>query len=45
MGEGALEFLIGHFNLFGFDGQNWMLIVAGLVAAFVIFVWNTRDRF
>jgi hypothetical protein len=44
MGEGAVEFLIAHFDLLGFDGQNWMLIVAGLVAASALFVWMTRDR-
>jgi H+/gluconate symporter-like permease len=43
-GGAAVEFLIAHFNLFGFDGQNWMLIVAGLIAAFVLFAWKTRDR-
>jgi hypothetical protein len=24
--------------------QNWMLIVVGMIAAFVLFVWKTRDR-
>jgi hypothetical protein len=43
-GSGAVEFLIGHFNLLGFEGQNWMLIVAGLIAAFILFVVTTRDR-
>jgi hypothetical protein len=41
---GAVQFLIEHFTILGFEVQNWMLIVIGLVAAFVIFVWKTRDR-
>jgi hypothetical protein len=44
MGAGALEFLVEHFTFLGFEGQNWMLIVVGLIAAFVFFVWKTRDR-
>jgi len=39
-----LDFLIAHFNFLGFEGQNWMLIVAGLIAAFILFVLKTRDR-
>jgi hypothetical protein len=43
-GAKAVEFLIQEFSLFGFEGQNWMLIVVFLVAAFVTFVWRTRDK-
>ena len=39
-----MQFLIEHFTFLGFEGQNWMLIVVGLIAAFIFFVWNTRDR-
>jgi H+/gluconate symporter-like permease len=44
LGAGAVQFLIEHFTLLGFEGQNWMLIMITLVAAFVFFVWKTRDR-
>jgi hypothetical protein len=39
-----VQFLIEHFTLLGFEVQNWMLIVIGMIAAFVLFVWKTRDR-
>jgi H+/gluconate symporter-like permease len=39
-----VQFLIGHFNFLGFEGQNWMIIVIGLIAAFIIFVSKTRNR-
>jgi hypothetical protein len=44
MGAGVVQFLIGHFTFLGFEGQNWMLIVVGLIAAYIFFVWTTRDR-
>jgi hypothetical protein len=44
MGAGVAQFLVGHFTFLGFEGQNWMLVVAGLIAAFVFYVWKTRDR-
>jgi hypothetical protein len=44
MGAGVAQFLVGHFAILGFEGQNWMLVVAGLIAAFVFYVWKTRDR-
>jgi len=37
-------FLVEHFTLMGFEGQNWMPIVAGLVAAYIFFIWKTRNR-
>jgi hypothetical protein len=43
-GAEAVHFLIDHFTVLGFEGQNWMLIVAALIAAFIFFVWKTRDR-
>ena len=39
-----MQFLVERFTLFGFEGQNWMLILIGVVAAFLFFVWKTRDR-
>jgi len=44
MGAEAVQFLVEHFTFLGFKGQYWMLIVVGLIAAFVFFVWKTRDR-
>jgi hypothetical protein len=32
------------FTFLGFKGQNWMLVVAGLIAVFVLFISITRDR-
>jgi hypothetical protein len=43
-GAGLVRFLVEHFTFLGFEGQNWMLIVVGLIAAFIVFVWKTRDR-
>jgi hypothetical protein len=39
-----VQFLIEHFTVLGFEVQNWMLIVVGMIAAFILFVWKTRDR-
>jgi hypothetical protein len=41
---GAVQFLIENFSFLGLEGQNWMLIVAALLAVFVFYVWRTRDR-
>jgi hypothetical protein len=41
---GAVQLLVEPFSFPGFEGQNWMLIVVGLIAAFIAFVWKTRDR-
>jgi hypothetical protein len=43
-GRGALHFLVEHFSLLGFDGQYWMLIVAAVVAGFVVLALATRRR-
>jgi hypothetical protein len=39
-----VQFLIEHFTVLGFEVQNWMLIVVGMIAAFILFVWKSRDR-
>ncbi len=39
-----MQFLIEHFTVLGFEVQNWMLIVVGLIAAYILFVWKARDR-
>jgi hypothetical protein len=39
-----VQFLVERFTFLGFEGQNWMLILIGVVAAFLFFVWKTRDR-
>jgi len=39
-----VQFLVEPFSFLDFEGQNWMLIVVGLISAFIIFVWKTRDR-
>jgi hypothetical protein len=39
-----VQFLIEHFTVLGVEVQNWMIIVAGMIAAFILFVWKTRDR-
>ncbi len=44
LGAEAVQFLTEHFTFLGFGGQNWMLIVVGLIAVFIFFVWKTRDR-
>jgi hypothetical protein len=41
---GAVGFLIQKFSFFGFEAQNWMLIVLFLIAAFIVFAWRTRDK-
>ncbi len=39
-----MQFLIEHFAFLGFEVQNWMLIVVGVIAAYILYVWKTRDR-
>jgi hypothetical protein len=41
---GVLQFLVGRFTFLGFEGQNWMLIVVGVIAVYIFFVWKTRNR-
>ena len=38
------QFFVEHFTVLGFEIQNWMLIVVAVVAAYILFVWKTRDR-
>jgi hypothetical protein len=40
----VVQFLIQPFHVLGLEGQNWMLIVLAVVAAFALFAWRTRDR-
>jgi hypothetical protein len=44
LGTGTVQFLIKRFVFLGFEGQYWMLIAAGLIAAFIFFAWRTRKR-
>ncbi|HLG81358.1 MAG TPA: hypothetical protein VKY22_10095 [Bradyrhizobium sp.] len=41
---GDVDFLTGHFTIFGIQGQNWMLIAAAVIAVFVAFGLATRNR-
>jgi hypothetical protein len=43
-GAGALHFLVEHFSFFGFEGQYWMIIVAVIVAGFVLVALGSRRR-
>ena len=43
MGATVRQFLVEHFTVLGFEIQNWMLIVAALVAAYILFTWTMRD--
>jgi hypothetical protein len=43
LGTYVAQFLVEHFNLLGFEVQNWMIIVVGLIIAYIVFVWRTRD--
>jgi uncharacterized membrane protein YobD (UPF0266 family) len=38
------QFLVEHFTLLGFEIQNWMLIVLGVLVAYILFLRKTRDR-
>jgi hypothetical protein len=38
-----VQFLVDHFTILGLEIQNWMPLAAGLVAAFIIFAWNSRN--
>ncbi|WP_256385907.1 hypothetical protein [Afipia sp. GAS231] len=37
------QFLVEHFTVFGFEIQNWMIIVAAVIAVYVLYTWKTRD--
>jgi hypothetical protein len=38
------QFLVRHFTFLGFEGQNWMLVVVGVLVIFILFVWMTGNR-
>jgi hypothetical protein len=41
------EFLVGSFTFFGFEFQNWMPIVVGMVVGYIVYLWKTgrlQDR-
>jgi len=44
LGAEVAKFLVEPFTVLGFEGQNWMLIVVGVIVAYVSFIWLTRDR-
>jgi hypothetical protein len=35
------QFLVGHITFLGFDFQNWMPIMLGAVAVYVVYLWKT----
>ena len=39
-----MQFLVEHFTFLGFEIQNWMLIVLGVLVAYILFLRKTRDR-
>jgi hypothetical protein len=41
MGRNVVHFLIEPFTILGFQGQNWMLIVVAMIAAYLAFAWKT----
>jgi hypothetical protein len=43
-GAGALHFLVEHFSFLGFEAQYWMLLVAIVIAGFVLLTLATRNR-
>jgi hypothetical protein len=36
-----VQFLVEYFNVLGFRGQYWMLIVAAMIALYAVFAWKT----
>jgi hypothetical protein len=39
-----VQFLVESFTFLGFQGQNWMLIVAAMIMAYILFAWATGSR-
>jgi hypothetical protein len=39
-----LHWLVGNCELFGLTGQNWMLVVAGALALYVVMLMLARPR-
>jgi hypothetical protein len=44
MRRDVVQFLVEPFTFLGFQGQNWMLIVVAMIAAYLAFVWKTGSR-
>jgi hypothetical protein len=40
-GADKVGFLVEHFTFLGFQGQYWMLILAAMIAIYILFVWRT----
>ena len=40
----TVQFLVEPFTFLGFQGQNWMLIVVAMIAAYGLFAWKTGNR-
>ena len=38
-----LRWLVGNFDVFGYSGQNWMLVVAGALLLYVLTLLLTRQ--
>ena len=43
-GAGAMQFLVGHFRLLGFEGQHWMPIAVASIALYSFVVWKSGGR-
>ena len=39
----AVQFLVEPFTFLGLQGQNWMLIVVAMLAAYGLFAWKTGN--
>jgi len=44
MGQQSLQWLIGYSDLLGIRFQNWMPVMAAIVAVEILYVWF-RERF
>jgi hypothetical protein len=40
-GADEVGFLVEHFTFLSFQGQYWMLILAAMIAIYILFVWKT----
>ncbi len=43
-GAGAMQFLVGHFNFLGFEGQHWMPIAVASITLYSFVVWKSGGR-
>jgi hypothetical protein len=39
-----VQFLVEPFTFLGIQGQNWMLIVVAMIAAYGVFAWRMGKR-